>query len=213
MRHLALVLVLLTALAACGHSKNHTDPNVDVVFSPVPSTLLVAAVGSSFSQTVTVTSGGTQPFVFTLDTAPAGLTLAAVDSFSATLSGTPTVAGLSTIQITVVDALKRTTFVPYQIQVKANSAPALAISPTTIVDAFQPQTYTQFFTVSGGVAPFAWSESGALPPNLVFHPTTGASCDISGVPVQAGSFTFTLTVTDSSVPQRTGTATITLNVR
>lgn len=211
-RHLLPVLALLAA-ASCGGSRSSHDHSDDMTFSPAPSTLLVGTVGTSFSQTISVTNGGTQPFVFTLTSAPPGLTLAAVDSFSATLSGTPTVTGVSVVRISVEDALNHTTFASYQFRTDQGVGSALTITPTTIPNAVKPQTYTQFFTVQNGVAPFTWTQSGSLPPNLVFHPTAGTSCDVSGVPVLSGSFSFTLNVTDSSVPPRSGSATIALTVQ
>jgi hypothetical protein len=210
-----VLLVLVLAAASCGRSSNssRTSPGDDTTFSPPAATLFTGSVGSSFTQSISVASGGTQPFVFTLRRGPPGLALAQVDSFSATLSGTPTAAGLSVVEIGVVDALNKTAFVSYQFQTNAGAGPALAITPTTIPPAVKPQTYTQFFSVTTGVAPFTWSLAGSLPPNLVFHPTTGQSCDISGVPVLAGSFAFTLSVSDSSSPPRAGSATITLVVQ
>ena len=214
LRSLVLVVLVLAA-ASCGRSSNtsRTNPGNDTTFNPPAATLFSGSVGNSFTQTISIANGGTQPFVFTLTSAPPGLALAQVDSFSATLSGTPTVAGLSIVRISVVDAFNKTTFLSYQFQTGTGAGPALAITPTTIPNAFKPQTYTQFFTVTTGIAPFAWSVSGSLPPNLVFHPTTGQSSDISGVPVLAGSFSFTLNVTDSSNPPRSGSATITLVVQ
>jgi hypothetical protein len=60
------------------------------------------------------------------------------------------------------------------------------------------EIYTSFaFTVaSGGTAPFTWVESGSLPPGL----SLSANGQLSGTPTTVGSFTITVTVTDSSNP-------------
>src|SRR5258708_2944175 len=53
--------------------------------------------------------------------------------------------------------------------------------------------YSEVLSVSGGWAPYSFVLSqGQLPPGLVLNPLTGS---ISGVPTQAGAFTFSITVT------------------
>ncbi len=55
------------------------------------------------------------------------------------------------------------------------------------------RSYREVLSVSGGSAPYSFDVSqGQLPPGLVLNPLTGS---ISGVPTQAGTFTFTITVT------------------
>lgn len=50
-------------------------------------------------------------------------------------------------------------------------------------------------TVTGGTSPFTWSVSaGALPPGLTLGASTGL---LSGTPTTAGSYSFTVKVTDS----------------
>jgi len=54
-------------------------------------------------------------------------------------------------------------------------------------------SYRAVLSVSGGSAPYRFAVShGQLPPGLVLNPQTGS---ISGVPTQAGTFLFTITVT------------------
>ena len=53
-----------------------------------------------------------------------------------------------------------------------------------------------FTVMSGGTAPFAWSETGALPPGLLLS----SSGQLSGTPTNAGTFPISVTVTDSSNP-------------
>lgn len=54
--------------------------------------------------------------------------------------------------------------------------------------------YTHTFPVTGGIAPFVFSiVSGALPPGVVLNTATGV---ISGIPNVAGTYAFTIQVTD-----------------
>jgi len=53
-----------------------------------------------------------------------------------------------------------------------------------------------FTVMSGGAAPFTWSETGALPPGL----SLSSSGQLSGTPTRAGTFPITVSVTDSSNP-------------
>jgi large repetitive protein len=56
--------------------------------------------------------------------------------------------------------------------------------------------YSDQLTVTGGTSPYAWSvSSGTLPPGLTLGATTGL---LSGTPTTAGSYTFTVKVTDHS---------------
>jgi len=56
--------------------------------------------------------------------------------------------------------------------------------------------YSDQLTVTGGTSPFTWSVSvGSLPPGLTLNPSTGL---LSGTPTSAGSYSFTIKVTDSA---------------
>jgi hypothetical protein len=65
-----------------------------------------------------------------------------------------------------------------------------------------------FTVASGGLAPFAWTETGALPPGLSLS-TTGM---LTGTPTHAGSYTIAVMVADSSNPALTGTLPVTLKI-
>jgi hypothetical protein len=57
--------------------------------------------------------------------------------------------------------------------------------------------YAQNFFLSGGVAPYIWSiAAGQLPPGLSLAASPPAV--LSGTPTTAGTFTFTVRVTDST---------------
>ncbi|MEO8657542.1 MAG: choice-of-anchor tandem repeat GloVer-containing protein [Bryobacteraceae bacterium] len=61
--------------------------------------------------------------------------------------------------------------------------------------------YNTTCTVSGGTEPYSWSISpGTLPPGIVLSPS-GSTATITGSPTQLGPYNYTLTVTDSGIPQ------------
>ena len=65
--------------------------------------------------------------------------------------------------------------------------------------AFVGQAYTLPLTVTGGITPYTWSVvSGDLPPGLRVQPHKG---NIVGTPTTAGTYHFTVSITDSSIPQ------------
>ena len=57
-------------------------------------------------------------------------------------------------------------------------------------------SYSNQLTVTGGTGPYAWSVSaGTLPPGITLGATTGV---LSGTPTTAGTYSFTVKVTDNS---------------
>jgi hypothetical protein len=84
------------------------------------------------------------------------------------------------------------------IVVSAASAP-LAITTTSLPDAKVDKAYHGRLEHSGGVAPFTWSVTPALPDGLSLDPATG---EISGRPAKRtdGDYGLTFTVQDSSRP-------------
>jgi uncharacterized protein (TIGR03118 family) len=65
-----------------------------------------------------------------------------------------------------------------------------------------------FAAPTGGIGPFSWSETGAFPPGLSLSPAG----QLYGTPLTAGTFSFTLTVMDSSNPHQATTESVTLLV-
>lgn len=61
------------------------------------------------------------------------------------------------------------------------------------------QEYSLPVTVTGGILPYTWRlAEGELPPGLRLQPHKGA---IVGTPTTAGTYHFTIAVTDSSIPK------------
>ena len=74
---------------------------------------------------------------------------------------------------------------------------ALAITTNSLPDAREGDSYGRTLQRSGGVAPFTWSVTPALPDGLNLEESTGR---ISGVPADGTAGNYTFTVQDSSTP-------------
>ncbi|DAC72618.1 MAG TPA: hypothetical protein DSN98_04350 [Thermoplasmata archaeon] len=146
-------------------------------------------VGVAYSQTLMMT-GGTLPFIWTVSvgTLPTGLSLA---PSSGVISGIPTAIGTSSFTILLSDSVGGTAAKAYTIII--NLAPA--ITTTSLPNGQVNIAYSQTLGVTGGTIPFTWSVStGSLPTGLSLAPSTGI---ISGTPTTAGTFSFTVMVSDS----------------
>jgi hypothetical protein len=180
-----------------------------ITINPVALALTTTAlpngtVNVSYTATIGVT-GGTSPYScsITSGTLPAGLTLS-----GCTVSGTPTTAGTSTVQVKVTDSSnpQQTTSGPESITI--NPAP-LKLTLATLPDGTVNVPYTATIGVTGGTPPYSCSiTSGTLPAGL-----TLSGCTVSGTPTAAGTTTVQVKVTDSGNPQQStnGPETITIN--
>jgi hypothetical protein len=81
---------------------------------------------------------------------------------------------------------------------------ALTVTTTSLPAATGGQPYSASLAAVNGVTPYSWSvSSGSLPPGLTLNSSTG---QISGTPDVAGTYSFTVTVTDSRRPAMTDTS-------
>ena len=151
-----------------------------------------ATVGTSYSQTLAVGTGGDTPLSYSASGLPPGLSF---NSSSRVISGTPTTAGTYNVTYTVTDADGDTDADTFNIVV--SSAPPTDLMPSAPNVGDQVATvgtsYSQTLAVgTGGDTPLSYSATG-LPPGLTFN---SSSRVISGVPTTAGTYTVTYTVTD-----------------
>lgn len=162
--------------------------------SPAAGSLPTATAYVSYSQTFTATGGATPPsFSVTAGALPPGLTLSA----SGVLSGQATTVGTYNFSITPSDGSAAPGPYPgapvsYSLVV---IAPTLTLGPNSLPAADYGVDYSRTFQAAGGVAPYSYSSTGALPTGVTLNASTGV---LSGTPMEEGSFPLTVTATDSA---------------
>lgn len=158
--------------------------------------VLSAVAGATYSQTFSW-AGGAAPYSgYQVSNLPAGVSITSSTANSVTISGTPTQAGSFTLAASATDSSTGNgPFTTGQTFTLAVASPTLAVTPPTLAAATSGTAYQQAVTTAGGVAPYNYAVSGALPSGVTFDGATGV---FSGTPTQAGSFALAVTVTDST---------------
>ena len=193
MRKLPLLLLALPLLlGAPSASAQSTTCTIDPQDGPV-----TGQVGTELTFFITVTgcaSSNKQPSFKVVDgRLPAGTKLFDFAGSSGLINGVPTTAGTYTFTVQVKDETRATDTETFTITI----LPAEA--PTITTEALSSGTVGEFYCcgnlfASGGVQPYTWSiVAGELPPGLELPKGENT---ISGTPTTAGTFTFTVRVTD-----------------
>ncbi|HEU5020483.1 MAG TPA: putative Ig domain-containing protein, partial [Bryobacteraceae bacterium] len=146
------------------------------------------ALGAGYSQALQA-AGGVPPYSWNYQAGnlPDGLS---IDS-SGNVSGIPAKASIFAFTAQVRDSAGATVSGGFSIRIHPNALRLTNGSlPSGIADTAYP---TQAFAAEGGVAPYTFTENGALPAGLTF--TNG---EIGGTPSAVGNSAFTVTVADSS---------------
>lgn len=163
--------------------------------------LFTATGGVPYSLTFTA-AGGLAPYRWAIDPAVPGLTL---NRGTGALTGTPPAAGRFEFTVQVADSELATATKTFTLTV---DAPRMTIlTGSALPGGAVGVPYSQRFTVSGGAAPYSWSLASGSVPGLALNPSTGV---LENVPSQAGTFTFSVQVTDAA--GLTGTKTFTLAI-
>jgi putative Ig domain-containing protein len=146
--------------------------------------------GVPYSHQFGPATGGTPPYTYSLTGSVPGL---AFSTSTGVISGTPTTPGTYSLTVGVTDAAMGTASVPCSIVIAAPSTPtALCNTPPggTVGVAYSHQ-----FGASGGTPPYSYLiVAGALPPGITMNSAGLAS----GTPTTAGTFNFTVQVTDAN---------------
>jgi putative Ig domain-containing protein len=169
-------------------------------------TLPGGTVGLAYDQPVQA-SGGTGVLTWSIDvgTLPQGLSL---NPTTGRIFGTPTAAGTSPFTVRVADTVGQTD--TQALSILIITPPILPTITTTLLpDGTVNQPYSTSVSGSGGVPPYTWSVTPALPPNLALDTTTGA---ITGTPITEGTSSHTFTLHDSLSPPQTVQSSLTLTI-
>jgi large repetitive protein len=154
---------------------------------------------------------------------PAGLTLPATFGAAGdTVGGTVTqpLGEVNTYTFTVQGTgdQGQPLYQPYQITVDPNQplAVGLPAEGSTLAPGMVGGAFAVDFFLSGGAAPYTWSvASGSLPPGLTLTSPYAASGDndsqLSGTPTTAGTYTFTMRVSDYDGQQATQQFSLTID--
>ena len=156
--------------------------------------LAAGVVGSPYSDQLAA-SGGVSPYVWSVDSSspvlPSGLTL----SSTGLISGTPTQKFDGVVTVTASDSSG-----PIPQTVSATLSLVVTAPPFQVVMRLPRATvgepYHAALTAAGGVPPYSWTmapHSSALPNGIALD----ATGSLSGTPLLAGTFVFTLELTDS----------------
>ncbi|MGC7402303.1 IPT/TIG domain-containing protein [Pandoraea pneumonica] len=163
----------------------NAPPSINFVTTTLPGSVAGTA---GYNQSIQVT-GGVAPYVFSITSGavPTGL---AFDPATGALTGKPTAVGSFTFVVQAKDANNLAGTQSFTVQI---TAPVLSIDTAALPNATVGVAYSQALTGSGGVSPYTYSTTSALPAGLTF-----ANGTISGTPTQTGPFSLAIKMTDST---------------
>jgi hypothetical protein len=168
--------------------------------SLAPTSLPAGTVGVAYTSTIAAT-GGTAPYNFTVTGGqlPASTTL----SSTGTLYGTPITPATSYFTVTVTDAASNVAIAAIGVVMNPGSPATVSVTTTDLPTALLNTTYTTHVVAIGGTAPYTMTIiGGGLPGGL----TLSSDGTISGVVTAAGTYYFTVGLSDSSTPAQTTSA-------
>jgi large repetitive protein len=153
----------------------------------------------SYAESLAAT-GGTPPYTWALTAGalPGGLTLSAAGA----ITGTPSVVGTFQFTVNATDSAAATASLQFTLIVGGG----LSITTATLPGGKLGASYSQTLTAAGGIPPYVFAISaGSLPPGI-----TLSGAVLGGTPTQAGSYPFTIQVTDSTAATATAQLTVTI---
>lgn len=169
-------------------------------FAITTTSLPPATAGSSYSFSLTA-SGGATPYSWSAGGLPPGINLS-----GNLLNGVPTANSPGTYTVTVIATDANQTQANARFVLTVNAA--LSITNSSLPPGMVGAKYSQVFTASGGTPPYTFSLApsspiapNSLPPGLGINPNG----TLSGTPLTAGNYSFTILVTDSAQNQQRST--------
>ena len=162
---------------------------------PIAGGTSVAITGTGFTGATAVAFGSIEATSFTVNS-PTSITAA---------SPTTTTSGPVDVEVTTPSGISATS----TLDKFTYSTGLLSINSSGLSAAMAGSSYSATLSASGGIAPYVWSiASGSLPAGL----TLSSGGVISGTPSNAGTSSFTVSVSDSSQPPLVATKALTISV-
>ncbi len=176
----------------------------------VPSKAVRYGAGDTVDLTLPAANGGTGPYAYTLAPLPAGLSF---DGSTRTLSGTPTVPGVTLVTYGATDAADPPATVTrtFNLRIKKSKEPRLTLNvPSKAVRYGAGDTVDLTLpAANGGTGPYAYTLA-PLPAGLSFDESTRT---LSGTPTAPGVTRVTYGATDAANPPATVTRTFTMRIK
>jgi hypothetical protein len=167
-------------------------------------------VGTSYVNFITSSGGQGTPHRFKVISGklPDGLRMA--DSYgmnSTVISGTPTRVQTATFTVQVQDQTGHKASRTFTITINPVRPLVITNDSSTLYPGTVGTAYNGGFSADGGTQPYRWSlVAGQLPPGIRLDGNI-----LSGTPTTAGTYTFTVRVTDNSGQQTSREFTLTIN--
>ncbi|HWC97775.1 MAG TPA: putative Ig domain-containing protein [Candidatus Sulfopaludibacter sp.] len=181
-----------SALIAVQTVDGYVTPATSIILTPLRITTasLPNATGlQPYSATLTAT-GGSPAYSWSVSGLPAGLTY---NSSTGAISGTPTAFGSFPLLISVTDGSETTVNARITLTVSA-PAPPPQVTSGTLPPGFVNVSYNASIPASGGNGSLTFGQGGGnLPPGL----NLDSNGVLRGLPTTAGTYRFTVVVTDA----------------
>ncbi len=178
------ILLLTFFLAGCGSS----SPNITITLTP--STSQTIDQGQSVNITAALTNDSSNKGVTWSLSGPG--TLANKTSNSVIYDAPTTLQSAASVTVTATAVADTSATATLSIAVN----PGPTITTTSLPSGAAGTAYSQTLTESGGTAPFTWGViSGQMPPGLTLNAGGG---QITGTPTGAGTFNFTVQLSDEA---------------
>jgi hypothetical protein len=205
--HSPWLFLLSLTVAACG-GETTTPPSTKVPITFETATLPNGQQGVAYSAEIRAKGGSGEDFRWSVIGAlPSGLFMSSRGSTATdgthitTILGTPGANGKFTFDVRLTDETGETGTQTLSIDVDP-PPPALGITTPSLPEGGTDTAYSADITAENGVPPYTWTlVAGALPPGITLAAEGAPSTTLSGTPVEAGDFQFTVRVRDSENAQ------------
>ena len=188
-----------SSLNYCIYATGSTALTLASIAVTPPSPTISRTGSQQFIATGTYSDGSSQNITSQVTWASSSTGVATVNTNGLATAAS---AGTTTISATLAGKISSTTLT-------VQTIPPVSITTTSLSNGTVNVVYSATLTASGGASPFKWSlASGSLPPGLTLNPS-GA---ITGAPSTAGTFNFSVQVSDAGTPVQTANKSLSITI-